>query len=78
MSLVDRASKYTSLSLVQQATAKAVTKAITTAFSKKGLPAKTMTYDNGKEFSMHQNIADLLGAKCYFATPYHSWERGLE
>lgn len=43
------------------------------------LPHKplTITYDNGKEFSEHKAISDLLNVKCYFATPYHSWERGL-
>ena len=37
----------------------------------------TITYDNGKEFSDHEKISELLNARCYFATPYHSWERGL-
>ena len=29
------------------------------------------------EFASHQGIAADLNADCYFATPYHSWERGL-
>lgn len=37
----------------------------------------TITYDNGKEFSSHEKISALFDAQCYFATPYHSWERGL-
>lgn len=37
----------------------------------------TLTYDNGKEFALHQDIAKELGAVGYFAHPYHSWERGL-
>lgn len=36
-----------------------------------------MTFDNGKEFAQHVHIGKKLGAKTYFATPYHSWERGL-
>ena len=36
-----------------------------------------ITYDNGKEFSAHLLISKRLEANCYFATPYHSWERGL-
>jgi len=36
----------------------------------------TITTDNGKEFSNHQQIAAQLGIDFYFATPYHSWERG--
>jgi transposase, IS30 family len=38
---------------------------------------KTMTFDNGKEFSGHQELAQKLEISCYFANPYHSWERGL-
>jgi IS30 family transposase len=36
-----------------------------------------MTFDNGKEFSGHQTLAKVLGVSCFFANPYHSWERGL-
>jgi IS30 family transposase len=38
---------------------------------------KTMTFDNGKEFSGHQKLAKMLEILCYFANSYHSWERGL-
>jgi IS30 family transposase len=37
---------------------------------------KTITSDNGKEFSQHQLIAKELDIEYYFARPYHSWERG--
>ena len=37
----------------------------------------SVTYDNGKEFASHAQIATSLGALSYFAKPYHSWERGL-
>lgn len=36
----------------------------------------TITTDNGKEFAYHQKVADELEVACYFAKPYHSWERG--
>ncbi|WP_168193041.1 IS30 family transposase [Rhodophyticola sp. CCM32] len=36
----------------------------------------TLTYDNGPEFSHHQKVNRDLGAKSFFAHPYHSWERG--
>jgi IS30 family transposase len=38
---------------------------------------KTLTFDNGLEFSGHEKIAAATGAKVFFARPYHSWERGL-
>ena len=36
----------------------------------------TITADNGKEFSFHEEIARELEVFVYFAKPYHSWERG--
>lgn len=36
----------------------------------------TITADNGKEFSFHEEIASKLKVFVYFAKPYHSWERG--
>lgn len=38
--------------------------------------AKTITFDNGKEFTLHEAIAKALECETYFAKPYHSWERG--
>jgi IS30 family transposase len=37
---------------------------------------KTITADNGTEFHSHKRIEEATGVKFYFATPYHSWERG--
>lgn len=37
---------------------------------------KTITADNGTEFHDYESIESATGVKFYFATPYHSWERG--
>ena len=37
---------------------------------------KTITFDNGKEFAGHEEVASALNVDCYFAHPYSSWERG--
>ena len=37
---------------------------------------KTLTFDNGKEFAGHEEIAALIGTKVYFAHPGHPGERG--
>jgi len=37
---------------------------------------KTITLDNGTEFHDYERIEEKSGVKIYFATPYHSWERG--
>lgn len=38
---------------------------------------KTITFDNGLEFSEHEVIAPGLKAEICFAHPYASWERGI-
>ena len=38
---------------------------------------KTLTADNGREFSQHETIAQQLKTRFFFAHPYASWERGL-
>jgi len=38
---------------------------------------RTITFDNGKEFSDHEIMAKALKTNIYFAHPYSSWERGL-
>jgi hypothetical protein len=35
----------------------------------------TVTTDNGKEFAYHKKVSEELEVDCYFAKPYHSWER---
>jgi len=37
---------------------------------------KTITVDNGTEFHGYRIIESATGVTIYFATPYHSWERG--
>lgn len=37
---------------------------------------ETITADNGKEFSLHEQIATELDIDFYFADPYSAWQRG--
>ena len=37
---------------------------------------RTITFDNGPENRDWRPVASATGAVCYFAHPYHSWERG--
>ena len=36
----------------------------------------TITSDNGKEFTLHENISKSLNTDFYFCDPYSSWQRG--
>lgn len=41
-----------------------------------GVPVRTITTDNGREFAAHQIIAKELNTTVYFAHPYSSREKG--
>lgn len=77
LTLTERKSKFTLIFPLQAKTAQEVENNITIAFESVNIPVWTITFDNGKEFTNHQNIAQNLGCQTYFAFPYHSWERGL-
>jgi transposase, IS30 family len=75
---VDKASKFLVADLGKNKTSSEVNKVTIRLFAQ--IPEtqrKTMTFDNGKEFSGHAELSKELGLLCYFANPYHSWERGL-
>lgn len=47
------------------------------SLSKSNKPlVRSVTYDNGSENVIHQEVSNLLGIKGYFCHAYHSWEKG--
>ncbi len=77
VTIVDRLSLMTLIAKVDSKHAALVTKATTRLLKHyKRRAAHTITADNGKEFSGHQEISKALGVDFYFAHPYSSWERG--
>jgi IS30 family transposase len=50
--------------------------ALQQAIRQAGELVKTITLDNGTEFHDYERVERASGVKFYFATPYHSWERG--
>lgn len=72
--LVDRKSRLLLAGKSETKQASQVTKTIREAL--RGHKVRSITYDNGKEFSEHIAIAKATDSKSYFANPYHSWERG--
>ena len=77
VSIVDRASKLTKLIKVFRRTSQEVTDALIRGLRPLKRFVLTLTADNGKEFTNHQKVSEILKAEFYFAKPYHSWERGL-
>ena len=55
----------------------AVTEVLLKSFRPLASHVHTLTYDNGREFTHHRTVAEVLDAGGYFAHPCHSWERGL-
>ena len=75
---VDKASKFLLAGLARNKTAQQINQVTLGLFEPIVKTFRhTMTFDNGKEFSGHQTLAKALGLRCFFANPYHSWERGL-
>ncbi len=77
VTLVDRVSKLTLIGHVRYKTSESVTEEILRMMRPHKDFVTTITFDNGREFSGHDILALALGCDCYFAKPYHSWERGL-
>ena len=76
VTLVDRATGYLVIGKLERHTARDATARIVELIGRhRGLVA-TVTADNGTEFHSYAEIEAATGARFYFATPHHSWERG--
>ncbi len=75
LTLTERKSRFTLLRTFPSKHAAPITQGIKELL-KWDARRKTITFDNGKEFAGHEEVASDLGADCYFAHPYASWERG--
>lgn len=77
---VERRSKFTVLALLPDMCADTFNAGSIEAFRRHQrwhtLPLHTLTTDNGKEFAGHEELAERLKVKVYFAHPYSPWERG--
>jgi IS30 family transposase len=76
-SLVERKSRVLMLTKLERKAARETKKAVVKRLC--GLPKalrRTITLDNGTENTLHEEITAETGAKCFFARPYASWQRG--
>lgn len=76
LTLVERKTLYTVIVKLSGKRADLLAKAAIANLREFKEKVKTITFDNGLEFSEHGKIAKGLGADIYFAHPYASWERG--
>jgi len=76
VTLDERKSKLRLAMPVSSKKAREVTDAVVNLLKPFQRFVKTITFDNGKEFSFHEEISNKVECDTYFAKPYHSWERG--
>jgi transposase, IS30 family len=76
VTLVDRKSGYALLAKVPSKKADVVCAAIVRQMLPIVDKVKTLTFDNGKEFSQHAKIDQQLNSTTYFADAFASWQRG--
>jgi len=74
LSLYERKSRYGKLIKLATKTSGETSRAIIKSL--KNYRVRTITYDNGLEFAMHESVSKALNAPGYFCTPYSSWEKG--
>ena len=77
VTLVERKSGYTLIGKLKNRTSSELTRRVIELIRRYPGPFLTITADNGTEFHGYRDIEKATGVIFYFATPYHSWERGL-
>jgi len=76
VTLVERVTRYTLVGWSATKEAEEVAAVVIGLLAAIGVACTGITFDNGKEFARHAEIAKALKADVFFARPYHSWERG--
>ncbi len=76
VTLVERKTGYVMIGKLRDRTASSLNKKTRMLISRRPALFNTITADNGTEFHQYKKIEEDTNVKFYFATPYHSWERG--
>jgi IS30 family transposase len=76
LTLVERKSGYTIIRKLKARNKVEATEALMAVIGRRPWAFKTITFDNGTEFHDYRLLEARFRLRCYFATPYHSWERG--
>ena len=76
VTLVERRTGFLIIKKIKARTVEEVNRACIEAIREHGKNFKTITFDNGTEFHGYKQLEEQFPVTCYFANPYHSWERG--
>lgn len=74
VSLVDRKTRFLKIGLLKSRSAEETRLVIEKLL--KGLPVKSISLDNGSEFSEFRKLEENLSTLVYFAEPHKPWQRG--
>lgn len=77
VTLVDRKTKYTVIGKLKSRSTAELNRKVIQLIANESRPVRTITADNGTEFHGFKKIEEACGTHFFFATPHHSWERGL-
>lgn len=77
VTIVELATQFTLVANLPNKSAEAVTEATIDLLKPYASALHTITADNGKESDYYDQLTKESNAAVYFASPYHSWERGL-
>jgi transposase, IS30 family len=76
LTLVERVTSYLIMRKLMVRTKEQAAKALRQAAAALERRVRAITLDNGTEFHDYESVEKAHPVKFYFATPYHSWERG--
>lgn len=76
LTLVERSTGFAIVKKIANRTAAEIAMMAKRAIGRHRKRFKTLTLDNGTEFHNYRELEEHSDVVCYFATPYHSWERG--
>jgi IS30 family transposase len=76
LTLVERVTGFVVIRKLSARTKEQATAALHWAIAELDGAVATITLDNGTEFHDYRLVEQSSGVTIYFATPYHSWERG--
>jgi len=76
VTLVERKTGYAMIGKLADRSAGGMAGRVTKLIRRQGNRFQTITSDNGTEFHDYPKVEKATDVLFYFATPYHSWERG--
>jgi len=74
--VVERTTGYSFIGKLSDRSKRGVSKRLKMLIRRAPSRFVTMTSDNGTEFHDYESVEKATGVRFFFATPYHSWERG--